>query len=310
MPRSYIDVDNTHTIVYTVVPFYSRDGDCPWMANTYRDLPVTIDGKTWPTTEHYYQAQKFPDSQAYQDAIRAYGEKGESFRDFPKFARDQSKKLGLTLDTQSWDERSPEVMRVAVRAKITQHPEVVKAGLELLPADVIIVEATKHDRIWGDGDNGKGKNLLGQIWMEERIRLANPGMSDAELKVAAEARYAKFNTYRADVLLGRSLYEESPMSLIAKIDEKIFSLQRKEDDKHDQKRDALIKLKEEFCKNPLASEAEMAKAIKAAKIDYPKATSGLFSHKTKDLFDEVLKYAKRNDQLRAASQAPTPSKTS
>jgi len=35
----------------------------------FRGLPVEIDGKIWPTSEHYFQAQKFLDPES-QEAIR------------------------------------------------------------------------------------------------------------------------------------------------------------------------------------------------------------------------------------------------
>src|SRR5579859_7857274 len=41
-----------------VIHFYSTRGEHGCFSNFYRS-PIQLDGKTWPTSEHYFQAQKF-----------------------------------------------------------------------------------------------------------------------------------------------------------------------------------------------------------------------------------------------------------
>ena len=55
------------------------------------------------------------------------------------------------------------------RAKFTQHPDLG----ELLrgTGDAELVERTHRDAYWGDGGNGKGKNMLGRILGEIRSEL-------------------------------------------------------------------------------------------------------------------------------------------
>jgi len=60
-------------------------------------------------------------------------------------------------------------MRDAVFAKFSQH----KALMQLLlsTGSSKIVEHTDNDSYWGDGGDGKGRNMLGIILMETRKKM-------------------------------------------------------------------------------------------------------------------------------------------
>jgi N-glycosidase YbiA len=60
-------------------------------------------------------------------------------------------------------------MRKAVLAKFVQHDDIRQ--ILLSTADAIIIEHTEKDSCWGDGGDGSGKNMLGQILMEVREEL-------------------------------------------------------------------------------------------------------------------------------------------
>ena len=60
-------------------------------------------------------------------------------------------------------------MHEAVLAKFTQHDD-LRAAL-LATGEATIVEHTRKDRYWGDGGDGTGKNVLGQILMRVREEL-------------------------------------------------------------------------------------------------------------------------------------------
>jgi len=49
--------------------FYHPRGLNGYLSNFSRH-PITVDGATWPTVEHYFQAMKFPDDPARQERIR------------------------------------------------------------------------------------------------------------------------------------------------------------------------------------------------------------------------------------------------
>ena len=121
--------------------------------------PITLKGRVWPTSEHYFQAQKFADTE-HEEVIRAL----ESPMLAARAGRDREKPL-----RKDWELIKDEVMREAVRAKFTQHAQL--KVLLLGTGDAEIIEHTPKDSYWGDGEDGSGKNKLGRILMELRAEL-------------------------------------------------------------------------------------------------------------------------------------------
>ena len=78
--------------------------------------------------------------------------------------RDRKKPL-----RRDWESVKVAMMRKAVRAKFTQHDDL--RHILLSTGDARIVEHTENDSYWGDGGDGKGKNMLGRILMEIREEL-------------------------------------------------------------------------------------------------------------------------------------------
>ncbi len=138
-----------------MIHFYRVDDPYGFFSN-FSAHPVWIDGLRWPTTEHYFQAQKFagtPDAEAIRGAA--------SPMQAAKMGRDRMRKL-----RSDWETVKLEVMREALRAKFTQHPD-LRAAL-LATGDARLVEHTGNDRFWGDGGDGQGQNWLGKLLMELR----------------------------------------------------------------------------------------------------------------------------------------------
>ena len=50
------------------IKFYSHKNDYGWASNFYR-TEIILDGKTWASTEHYFQAQKFAGTK-WEEEIR------------------------------------------------------------------------------------------------------------------------------------------------------------------------------------------------------------------------------------------------
>lgn len=140
------------------INFY-RTGDAYGECSNFAAFPFTIDGKEWPTTEHYFQAQKFAGTE-FEEEIRAIPSPMIAAR----AGRDRKKPL-----RPDWEAVKDDVMRAAVRAKFTQHPKLT--DLLLSTGDAEIVEHTKNDSYWADGGDGSGKNMLGIILMELREEL-------------------------------------------------------------------------------------------------------------------------------------------
>ena len=144
-----------------VVNFYSVNDAYGELSN-FALYPITLDGETWPTSEHCFQAQKFEDP-----IHRANVRKAKSPMLAAKLGRDRTQKL-----RRDWESAKDGVMRKAVTAKFTQHPEL----RELLVAtgDAKLVEHTENDAYWGDGGDGSGRNRLGAILMQVRDGLRQP----------------------------------------------------------------------------------------------------------------------------------------
>jgi ribA/ribD-fused uncharacterized protein len=121
--------------------------------------PIRLKGKTWPTSEHYFQAQKFKGT-PHETKIR----KASSPMQAAQLGR--TRKVKLRPD---WDKVKDAVMLGAVRAKFTQHKELKESLLST--NNLPIIEHTVNDAYWGDGGNGKGKNRLGQILVSVRKEL-------------------------------------------------------------------------------------------------------------------------------------------
>jgi N-glycosidase YbiA len=120
---------------------------------------VFLDGKRWPTSEHYFQAQKFHDVKHREEVRRA-----RTPMIAAQLGRDRRKKL-----RPDWESVKDGIMTTAVRAKFTQHKELTE--LLLSTGDALLVEHTANDSYWGDGGDGHGRNRLGQILMQVRAEL-------------------------------------------------------------------------------------------------------------------------------------------
>ncbi len=115
-----------------------------------------LEGKWWPTSEHYFQAQKFPGT-PFEEQIRLATKPMEA----ALMGRDRN--LPLRAD---WELVKDDVMRKAVFQKFNSHEDI--RAILLSTEDQLIVEDTPIDNYWGCGKDGKGKNRLGQILMEVR----------------------------------------------------------------------------------------------------------------------------------------------
>lgn len=127
--------------------------------SNFAPFPIVLDGARWPTTEHYFQAQKFEEP-AHRAKIRA----AKTPEIAARLGRDRSRKI-----RRDWDSARLGVMRAALAAKFTQHQDLT--ALLLATGDAPIVEHTENDDFWGDGGDGKGKNWLGKLLVELREKL-------------------------------------------------------------------------------------------------------------------------------------------
>ncbi len=153
------NLQNIVSGVVTPILFYNKNAPYYEFTNFY-DAPITIDEKIWPTTEHYFQAQKFPHVNAIQEKIR----RSLTGRDAFNIARRYDH-----LKRKDWDAIKDDAMRRALRAKFTQHLQL--KNLLKNTGNKVLVEDSPVDWYWGWGANRTGKNMLGKLLMELRATL-------------------------------------------------------------------------------------------------------------------------------------------
>jgi ribA/ribD-fused uncharacterized protein len=144
-----------------VIKFYRTADAFGWFSN-FAPYPLWLDGRQWPTSEHYYQASKLVRIED-QERIRMV----ESPMVAARLGRDPGRAI-----RGDWDAVRDEVMRKALRVKFTQHAALRDILLSTGHAE--IVEHTKNDTYWGDGGDGTGQNVLGRLLMEIREELRMP----------------------------------------------------------------------------------------------------------------------------------------
>lgn len=123
-----------------------------FLSNFYRST-IWIDGQSWPTIEHAYQAHKTLDLKE-RETIR-------NAKD-PAIAKRLGRGVTLRGD---WDAVKVDLMRSFVRKKF-ESPFL--ADLLAKTGDLELVHTNSwNDRVWGVC-RGTGQNLLGKILMEVR----------------------------------------------------------------------------------------------------------------------------------------------
>jgi ribA/ribD-fused uncharacterized protein len=137
------------------IRFFSKSETHREFSN-FAAFPVEIDGRRWPSVEHFYQAQKFTEP-ALHKRIRELPN-GSAAKDFAHKNR--------ALIRPDWDGVKDDLMLRASRAKFAQHPHL--RDLLLATGDEALIECAPTDYYWGEGRDGTGQNRLGRIL--ERVR--------------------------------------------------------------------------------------------------------------------------------------------
>ena len=144
------------------IHFYNRDEPYYEFTNFAR-YPIVIDGVIWATTEHFFQAQKFISTPLYAKIQQS---------EFPREAFEVSRSaLGSRWIRKDWPDVKMDIMKLALRAKFTQHEEL--HDMLLFTGNRPLVEHTSRDNFWGDGGDGSGDNHLGRLLEEVRDDLKN-----------------------------------------------------------------------------------------------------------------------------------------
>lgn len=160
--------------------------------SNYYPCEFTVEGITYGSVEHYFQAQKFND--AGEDTIAYFRLLCEA--DTPQKAKDmgnqrpnrwgakwlirkEKPELGRMNEViqqyraravlrPDWEVYRMNVMREGLRAKFSD-PRLAKQLCDT--GDCLLVEASPYDSFWGAGRDGRGQNHLGKLLMELRADL-------------------------------------------------------------------------------------------------------------------------------------------
>lgn len=168
-------------VAYPPVPkdnrilFFSRDRDDFRFLSNFFPSPVILDGVTWQTVEHYYQAQKSEDP-GYQERVRGARHPGKAKRlgdsrlGNPKISKQSLFRKNPALLRENWDQIKLSVMRRAVSVKFKQHQDLRK--MLIATRNAVLLEDSASDFFWGIGANGTGENYLGRLLMEVRSKMS------------------------------------------------------------------------------------------------------------------------------------------
>jgi len=153
--------------------FYIREEAYGWLSNFER-TPFEVDGKIYPTNEHYYQSQKG---------------KSHELREYIRRAPNATIAMGIgrMLEQQPYDKYladdwykdagtdHPKKLDVMLKGLRHKFKDPILRKLLLNTGDAVIHEHTEDDFFWGDGGNDEGESWLGKLLMQVREEIRTSG---------------------------------------------------------------------------------------------------------------------------------------
>ena len=193
VPGAFFKVEQAEEAVEVVeedksgpVRFFSK------LPNEYRGFsnfapaPIVVDGKRYPTVEHFFQSSKFPSNIEWQEAIRVS----------PTPAK--AKQLGTEKDKEKradWDAQRESIMLTGLRAKFQQNNGLLEQLKRTEPR--ALIEAST-DAYWGEGRTGKGKNRMGKLLEQVRTELKEFVPKHVVVEAGKVAEAAKDEFFEGD----------------------------------------------------------------------------------------------------------------
>jgi ribA/ribD-fused uncharacterized protein len=156
----------------TPILFYNKGEPYYEFTNFWDKHPIKLDGKIWPTSEHYFQAQKYTgnvNEELLKEAIRKIPTANEVYQVINGKKHHIYKDLFQKGIRPDWKKVNVKIMHKVVKAKFEQHKDLKK--LLLSTENRELIENSKTDRFWGVGKDGKGQNMLGEVLMQVRDEL-------------------------------------------------------------------------------------------------------------------------------------------
>ena len=148
------------------IGFYTREFYC---LDNFASFGLIYEGTRFHTVEHAYQAYKFKDTslEVFNEIVNC-------------LSADEARRIAHRNEDKvvsNWNSIKVELMEKFLRAKLEQNPQVKKKLLET--KNYLICEDNPIDSFWGIGEDKKGRNELGKIWMKLREELQNDYPIDA-----------------------------------------------------------------------------------------------------------------------------------
>ena len=141
---------------------FLRRNDPEELLGVFSEHAFTLENKTWPTVEHYFQAMKF--EQTLPDFALEIRE-AVSPKQARKLGRSRRKKVRV-----DWNKVKRVVMTRAVYTKCRTHSDIADALLAT--GERKIFESSQYDYYWGCGRDRRGENAYGKVLMDVREKLA------------------------------------------------------------------------------------------------------------------------------------------
>ncbi len=132
----------------------------PYTAHT-----IEVDGVVYPTLEHAYQCQRYTGPKIIEEI--------KTTKSPVKAWEVSSKYKHLQIPEFKNEEYKLEVMKKLMRLKVDQHKDVRQALVDSKALKIVkhIVTYPPGDGFWDDGEDGRGLNHIGQLWMKIREEL-------------------------------------------------------------------------------------------------------------------------------------------
>lgn len=146
------------------IRFFIREEPNGFLSNFER-TPFYVDGKVYPTNEHYYQSQKTDDPELsrwirYSPHARLAMVLGRQV--------EHNKYLKEKYMKKNWDEKKNDVMLKGLRAKFS----VSFLAYQLRQTgDAVLHEDNPEDFYWAIAD-GTGQSMLGKLLMQVRDEIS------------------------------------------------------------------------------------------------------------------------------------------
>lgn len=133
--------------------------DANEVLSSYSKHGFELDGESWLSVEHYFQAMKFEDP-AQREKVRQAAN--------PAIARRLGRRR-LVRIRKDWSKVRRVIMTRAIYTKCRTHPEVARRLLATGSKN--LVETTQYDYFWGLGRDRRGSNVYGAVLMDVRRKL-------------------------------------------------------------------------------------------------------------------------------------------